>query len=175
MRSQFTWTHLWDIKVPDQFIRCIILGSFFLVKAVIWELSTWQLSVSTVSMYWIKCSTNWIPEHWGDESILFHIGDQLTEKLGTFPCIVKGSWNSLQHIHQTTHRYGRGQSHPHLQLHLQSRKTDNGWPSERCQTTLTSAWGSQPIASTSSSINPHPDPPPASPQWIITLPLFHRN
>jgi hypothetical protein len=73
--------------------------------------------------------------------------------------------HSLRPIRQAAHRHGRGQSHPQPQPRSQPRQTDNGWPSERRQSTLTGAWGSQPIASSSSSANLRPDlPPPASTQ-----------
>jgi hypothetical protein len=72
--------------------------------------------------------------------------------------------NFLRPIRQTSHRHGRGQSHPQSQSRTQPCQTDNGWPSERRQTTLTGAWGSQPIASSSAAAaNPPPDTPlPAS-------------
>jgi hypothetical protein len=71
--------------------------------------------------------------------------------------------NSLRPLRQSAHRSGRGHSHPHPQPRSQPCQADNGWPSERRQTTLTGAWGSQPAASSSSI--PHPDPPlPSSTQ-----------
>jgi hypothetical protein len=73
--------------------------------------------------------------------------------------------NSLRPVRQAAHRSGRGQLHPQPQPHSQPCQTDNGWPSEHRQTTLTNAWGSQPAASSSSSANPRPDlPPPPSTQ-----------
>ena len=66
--------------------------------------------------------------------------------------------NSLRPARQSAHRYGRGQPHPQSLPRSQPRQTDNGWPSEHCQTTLTGTWGSQPVPS-SSLANPRPDPP----------------
>jgi hypothetical protein len=71
--------------------------------------------------------------------------------------------NSLRPIRQTAHRAGRGQSHPQPRPRSPPRQTDNGWPKERRQTTLTNAWGTQPAAS-SSSTNLRPDIPPSSTQ-----------
>jgi hypothetical protein len=71
--------------------------------------------------------------------------------------------NSLRPVRQAAHRYGRGHSHPHSQPRSQPRQTDNGWPNERRQTTLTGAWGSQPTAAPSTSVNSRPDLPPPAP------------
>ena len=66
---------------------------------------------------------------------------------------------SLRPAHQTSH-FGNERPQQARPSPLQSRQSDNGWPSQRQhQTTLPNAWGSQPKTFSSSASSSHRDPP----------------